>query len=300
VYAAAVADSVAAGTIVADTAIAVTLPTNTIYRPSNSDGEFLGVMTLREALVKSRNSVAVQLGQLVGMDSVVALARRMGIESAVAPVPASAIGASEVTALELVTAYGAFANLGMATETRMITRVEDARGRVVWTPSAAPPQMVLDPRVAFIVRDMMREAAERGTGAGARAQVPARIPVAGKTGTTNNNADVWFVGMTPDIVAGVWLGFDSPRTIAPGVFGGTLAAPIWGRMVANWYRGRAATEFSVPGGLLSLDLDRATGFPADSLTPPDRRYTEYYLPGTEPTAFRPAPLSVFRLGPIGG
>jgi penicillin-binding protein 1A len=188
----------------------------------------------------------------------------------------------------------------MAVETRMISRIEDARGAAVWTPNDSPPRLVLDPRVAFIVRDMMLEAAERGTGAGARAQVPGRVAIAGKTGTTNNNADLWFVGMTPDIVAGVWLGFDNPRAIAPGAFGGTLAAPVWGRMIASWYQGRPASAFSTPGGLLSLEMDRSTGAPADSLTPPDRRYTEYFLPGTEPATFRPNPLSLFRLGPIGG
>jgi penicillin-binding protein 1A len=300
VYAAAIADSVPAGTFVADTAISLTLPNGDVYAPTNSDREFLGSMTMREALVKSRNSVAVQLGQLTGMDTVVALARRMGIESAIAPVPASAIGASAVSPLELVAAYGAFANLGMAVEPRMILRIEDSRGRTVFAAREAASVLVLDPRVAFIVRDMLREAAQRGTGAGARAMVPARIPIAGKTGTTNDNADVWFVGMTPEIVAGVWLGFDTPKPIASGVFGGTLAAPIWGRMVASWYSGREAGQFTVPGGVLTFDMDRATGALADSLTPPERRYPEYFLPGTEPEAVRANPLRLFRLGPIGG
>jgi penicillin-binding protein 1A len=215
-------------------------------------------------------------------------------------VPSSAIGASEVTPFELVAAYSAFANLGMAVSPRMILRIEDARGRTVWAPRTAAPTLALDPRVAFIVRDMMREAAERGTGYAARAQVPARIPIAGKTGTTNNNADVWFVGMTPDIVAGVWVGFDARRAIAPGVFGGTLAAPIWGQMIARYYQGREVGSFSTPGGLLSFEIDKESGAPADSLTPSDRRYREYFLPGTEPEELRPNPLRLFRLGPIGG
>jgi penicillin-binding protein 1A len=147
---------------------------------------------------------------------------------------------------------------------------------------------------------MMREAATRGTGAAARTGVPARVPVAGKTGTTNNNADVWFVGMTPDIVAGVWLGFDSPRGIAAGAFGGTLAAPIWGQMIGRWYEGRGVGEFAVPGGIIGAEMDRLTGLPADAATPVERRYNEYFLPGTEPQALRPDPLRIFRLGPIGG
>ena len=300
VYAAAIADSIAAGSMQADTAISLTLPTNAVYSPGNSDGEFLGAITMREALVKSRNTVAVQLGLTVGMDSVVSLAKKLGVTSSIARVPSSAIGSSEVTPLELVSAYSAFANLGMAVEPRMVLRIEDARGRSVWAPRTAAPSLAIEPRVAFIVRDMLREAAERGTGAGARAQVPARIPIAGKTGTTNNNADVWFVGMTPDVVAGVWLGFDTPKTIAQGVFGGTLAAPIWGQMMARYYQGRQAGQFSVPGGLIALEIDRMTGMVADSLTPPQRKYKEYFIPGTEPAAVRPDPLRLFRLGPIGG
>jgi penicillin-binding protein 1A len=300
VYAAAIADSLAAGALVADTAITLARPEGGTYSPSNSDGEFLGVMTLREALVKSRNSVAVQLGVEVGMDSVVALAHRLGVTSAIAAVPASAIGASEVKPIELVAAYGAFANLGMVMKPRMILRIVDSRGRATWSPPRSAPALVMDPRVAFIVRDMMREAATRGTGAAARTGVPARVPVAGKTGTTNNNADVWFVGMTPDIVAGVWLGFDSPRGIAAGAFGGTLAAPIWGQMIGRWYEGRGVGEFAVPGGIIGAEMDRLTGLPADAATPVERRYNEYFLPGTEPQALRPDPLRIFRLGPIGG
>ncbi len=300
VYAAAVADSIAAGSLVADTSISLTLPTRAVYTPSNSDGEFLGAMTMREALVKSRNSVAVQLGVTVGMDSVVALAHRLGIKSDIALVPSSAIGASEVKPLELVAAYSAFANMGMAVKPRMILRIEDSRGKVVWSAPRTAPVLAMDPRVAFIVRDMMRDATQRGTGVGARSSVPARIPIAGKTGTTNNNADVWFVGMTPEIVAGVWLGFDQPKSIAPGVFGGTLAAPIWGQMISRWYQGREAGEFITPAGLIAVEMDRLTRAEADALTPPDRKYTEYFLPGTEPAALRPSALKLFRIGPIGG
>jgi membrane carboxypeptidase/penicillin-binding protein len=158
------------------------------------------------------------------------------------------------------------------------------------------PQSVIDPRIAFIVRDMMRDAVERGTGTAARAALPTSIPVAGKTGTTNDNVDVWFMGMTPDLVAGVWLGFDRPKTIAPGVAGGSLAAPIWGAMMAKYYAGRPAPAAWVPPlGLVTAELDRATGFLADSITPPARRYTEYFIPGTEPEPLRSVPwkLPVF-------
>jgi penicillin-binding protein 1A len=160
----------------------------------------------------------------------------------------------------------------------------------------------VDPRVAFIVRDMLRDAVDRGTASSVRRLLPARIPAAGKTGTTNDNADVWFVGMTPDLVAGVWLGFDRPTPIAAGAAGGTLAAPVWGQMVARWYRTRApgdAWNAPPPVGVVAVELDRTTGLPSDSLTPPARRHTEYFLDGTQPGATAFEPLSIFRAGAVG-
>ena len=300
VYAAAIADSIPANAIVPDTAIAVPLPDGTMYEPRNADDEFLGPITVREALVRSRNPVAVQLGLLAGMDTVASFARRMGIESPVMPVPASAIGASSLRPIELVAAYSAFATLGVAVEPRYITRIEDRTGRTVWTAQPKPPELAIDPRVAFIVRDIMREAVERGTGSWVRRLVDPRVPVAGKTGTTNDNTDVWFVGMTPELVAGVWLGFDQPRPIARGAAGGTYAAPIFGQMIAKYYEGRAVGTWAPPAGLVSAELDRATGLLADAFTPPERRYMEYFLEGTEPPELRPTPWVVFQYGPLGG
>ena len=300
VYAAAVTDSIPPNAIVPDTAIAIPLPDSTLYEPRNADDEFLGPITVREALVRSRNPVAVQLGLLVGMDTVASFARRMGIASPVMPVPASAIGASSLRPIELVAAYSAFATLGVVVEPRYITRIEDRTGRTVWTPEPKAPELAIDPRVAFIVRDMMREAVERGTGAWVRRIVDARVPVAGKTGTTNDNTDVWFVGMTPELVAGVWLGFDRPRPIAQGAAGGTYAAPIFGQMIARYYEGRAVGTWAPPAGLVSAELDRATGQLADAFTPPERRYVEYFLEGTEPPELRPTPWVVFQYGPLGG
>ena len=298
VYAAALSAGLAPNAPVGDTAIAVRLPEGRVYSPDNSDDSFLGIVPLRTALARSRNPVAVQLWQQVGPDSVIALARRFGIRAPIAAYPSSALGASAVQPLDFVTAYATFANLGVAVEPRLVARVEDRAGRTVWSPPEVAPSLALDPRVAFIVRDMMRDAVDHGTASSVRRYVPARIPVAGKTGTTNDNADVWFVGMTPDLVAGVWIGFDRPKTITPGAAGGTLAAPIWGQMVARWYGNRPAGSWTPPAGLVSVELDRQTGLPADSTTPPDRRYTEYFVEGTEPGAAPFTPWSLFRSGPV--
>ncbi|HET7584473.1 MAG TPA: PBP1A family penicillin-binding protein [Gemmatimonadaceae bacterium] len=298
VYSAAIRDSIPANAMEADTALAILLPDSTLYEPSNADDQFLGAMTLRTALTLSRNTVAVQLGLQLGIDSIASLARRMGITTPMAPVPSSAIGASAVRPLDLVTAYTTFANLGARAEPRFIRRVEDRAGRVLFSQARQAPSFVMDPRVAFIVRDMMRDVVERGTATTVRRYVPERVPVAGKTGTTNDNTDAWFVGLTPELVAGVWVGLDRPVTITTRGGGGSLAAPIWGTIIGQYYRDRASGTWEPPAGLVTAELDRATGLLADDLTPPDRRYTEYFIAGTEPSWLRFDPWSIFRWGPI--
>src|SRR6185437_14518241 len=132
-----------------------------------------------------------------------------------------------------------FANNGAVVQPRFITRIANLADSTIYAHTSSTPQQVIDPRVAFIVRDMMREVAEHGTGTQARAAVPDAVPVAGKTGTSNDNKDLWFVGMTPDIVASVWVGFDRPKTVARGAVGGSFAAPIWGAMMGRYYQTHA-------------------------------------------------------------
>ena len=300
VYAAALATGqLTAASIVHDTAVALPLDNGRTYRPQNADGRFLGALTLRDALAGSRNPVAVQLGQQLGMDTVGALARRLGISAPIHRGPASAIGASVVQPLDMVQAYTAFANLGPAVEPRFVARIDDRAGRTVYAGRAPVFSSALDAGTAFIVRDMMRDVVERGTATSVRRVLPASVPAAGKTGTTNDNTDVWFVGMTPELVAGVWLGFDQPKTITPGAAGGTLAAPIWARVVAEHYRDRQPGRWTPPAGVVAAEIDRTTGLAADSLTPPAARRTEYFLAGTEPGAGRFDPWAVFRYGPLG-
>jgi penicillin-binding protein 1A len=223
------------------------------------------------------------------------------VNAAIPPYPSSAPGATAVRPIDFVAAYAAFATPGQRPEPRFVVRAEDRAGRAVWAPAVAAPTAAVDPRVAFIVRDMMRDVVDRGTATSVRRYVPARVPVAGKTGTTNDNADVWFVGATPDLVAGVWLGFDRPKTITRGAAGGTLAAPVWGQMVGRWYQNRpvgTAWNAPPPAGVVAVELDRQTGLPADSTTAPQRRVTEYFLDGTQPGARPFDPISVFGAGTI--
>jgi 1A family penicillin-binding protein len=295
-FARALEDSIPANLIVTDTALAIALPNGDVYSPDNADNQFHGPLTLREALVFSRNTIAVQLGLMVTMDSVAALAQRAGLDTQIQPYPSSAIGASEVKPVDFVAAYSVFATNGMAVEPRYVTRIEDRAGRATYTAPLPQPRQAIDPRAAFIVRDMLRDAADRGTGAAARRIVPPHIAIAGKTGTTNDNADVWFMGMTPSLVAGVWLGFDRPKTIMPGAGGGSLAAPIWANMIAHYYGTGGAGDWFAPPDLSHGELDRLTGQLSDSLTPPERRYIEYFLPGTEPPLLRINPWKISQWG----
>jgi 1A family penicillin-binding protein len=294
VYSTAIADTFTASSIVYDTALAIPLDRNAVYRPKNDDGQFLGPMTLREALTRSRNPVAVEIGMTEGIDTIAALAHALGIRTPIAPYPSSAIGSSAVRPLDLVTAYAAFDNDGSSVTPRFIQRISEIAGRIVYTQRSAMRDSVIDPRVAFIVRDMMRDVVSRGTATSVRRYVPDRIEVAGKTGTTNNDTDAWFVGMTPEIVAGVWVGFDKPVPIAPGAAGGSLAAPIWGDMIGRYYAEHSSGEWNLPAGIVAMDFDRDKMAPADSTTPPDKRYTEYFIDGTQPGD----PWAIFAKGPI--
>lgn len=297
VYARAIMDSIPANAIIPDTSLEIVVDQGNIYRPKNADGAFLGNITLREAFTKSRNPVAVQLWQRLTGDSVIALARRMGVRSFIAPWPSSAIGASVVQPLDLVAAFTVFPNLGTPVEPRFVYRAEDASGRTVYQQGVRTLPPAMSPEVAFIVRDLMRDVVDRGTATSVRRYVPQAVPVAGKTGTTDDNTDVWFIGATTDLVAGVWLGFDKPRMIASGAAGGTLAAPIFGQMLARSNYGHTAT-WTPPPGLVTAELDRDSGKLAEPSTPPEKRYLEYFLAGTEPGALRVDARRLFGWGPI--
>src|ERR1035437_579034 len=298
VSARALMDSLPPNAIVGDTAIDIRYDQQS-YRPRNSDDKFMGNITLREAITFSRNPVAVQLWMNYGADSIIALARRFGINTPIVPYPASAIGASEVQPLDFIAAYTAFGSLGTPMVPRFVYRVDDRSGKTLWSQGVASLPPALDPQVAFILRDMMRDVVDRGTATSVRRYLPPSVPVAGKTGTTDDNTDVWFVGVTPDIVVGVWLGFDKPRSIAEhGVAAGSLGAPGFAQMLAQAGYKHPGSIWEAPSGLVTAELDRHTGKLADASTPAGRRYTEYFLAGTEPGALRVDVRRLFVLGPI--
>ena len=312
VYAAAVEAGIPMTTMFSDdSTFSVPLKNGDSYTPREFEHEdaTMAPMTMRQALILSRNRVAVQVGMQVGMcagvadctatDSVPALAARLGISAKIAPLPANAIGATAVRPIEMLSAYTAFVNSGQVVAPRFIVRIADLNGHIVLALPPSTPRQAIDPRAAFIIRDAMREVAERGTGIEAREALSSDVPMVGKTGTSGDNKDAWFMGLTPDLVAGVWVGFDIAKTIAFNAQGGTLAAPIWGSLMAKYYaRQRAGAWPPPPDGIAYARTDRATGLLATANTPIDHQVLEYFLPGTEPEAMRNNPWNVPRWGPI--
>ncbi|HEX8692094.1 MAG TPA: PBP1A family penicillin-binding protein [Longimicrobium sp.] len=252
------------------------------YRPADHVSDAQNV-DLREALRLSSNRATVVLGNRVGAGRVVSTAKDLGLTTPIRPYPSTFLGAAEVVPLELVAAYSAFATGGAVVKPRLVRRVEDAEGNVVWE-SRVSRRYALSPGVAFLTTSLMRDVVDRGTGSGVReAGLPYAVPAAGKTGTTNEGADVWFIGATPDLVAGVWLGFDRPQAILADASGGGLAAPVWGRVVADHYTRHAPpAPWAAPGDLLAVQIDRHTGKLATANCPGEEVATEYFIPGTEP------------------
>ncbi len=280
VYAAALAAGYPATYVLSDLPLQRVMSNGAVWAPRNFGGSYAGAVTMRTALVQSRNVATVRLAEQIGLDAVLEMARRLGLDGPLPAVPSVVIGAGEVSLLSMVAAYAAFATLGERPTPRFVTRVDDRNGRVVLrNPSVS--RRVLDPGVAFLATDLMRDVVDRGTGTAVRVEGFAG-PAAGKTGTTNDGADVWFVGFTPDRVAGVWIGFDRRRTIVPGATGGRLAAPVWGRVMRR--TAPTGTAWTVPPGVEARLVDEYGNVLPSWCTPYGAARREYFLAGTTPPA----------------
>jgi penicillin-binding protein 1A len=251
------------------------------WTPQNYDLKFQGALPLRKALYQSRNLPAIRVGLAVGPTALVAAARRFGITTPVPAVPSAAIGSADVYPIQMVGAYSVFANLGERTTPHAILRVEDARGKVVWQPTPER-ETVLAPEDAWLMVSMMKDVVVRGTAARIWGS-GFRIPAGGKTGTTNDGADVWFIGYTADLVAGVWMGFDKPQKIKGNAQGGDLAAPAWTAFMTEVYRRKPQPpDWPRPDGIIIREVDAATGRLATSACL-GNVVTEFFARGTEPT-----------------
>ena len=222
VYAAALEQGVPPGTVLSDTPLALPSGTRKLWRPTNFRGEYRGSLTLAEALVHSSNVAAVRLLRQTGLPPVVRLSGRLGITAPLQHDLTLALGASPVSVLELTAAYTAFANHGLFHKPVGITRVQDRDGRVTPWPQS-PAERVLSARTAEWLHTVMAQVVQRGTGTNARGVRGA----SGKTGTTDNNIDAWFVGSAPGLTTGVWIGHDRSASLGAGETGGRAAAPVW-------------------------------------------------------------------------
>lgn len=280
VYAAALSSGYTPASVLDDSPVEIE-DEGKVWRPENFGGEYGGRLTLRRALMRSANAATVRLSQAVGEKRVVTLAHRAGIRSPIEPVPSLALGAVEVTPLELVASYAPFGNGGMRVEPYLLDRIEAADGTVLWRRHAPKPEKVLGRAEAFQVTSMLRSVVDGGTGRVVR-NLGVRGPVAGKTGTTNNGADVWFIGYTPTVVAGFWFGYDAPRTIARNASGGRLAAPAWATFYLNGWRERSSSSaWSPPADMVERTIDAYNGELANQWCPVTQH--EWFKPGTEPT-----------------
>ncbi len=280
VYAAAIRAGMTPATLVDDEPVEVPQGTK-VWRPNNYDNEYLGTISLTKALAVSSNAAAVRVSQNVGIPNVILAARRNGISSALPSVPSMALGALEVTPLEIVAAYVPFGNGGLRVHPRLVRRIEAADGTLLWSAEIAAPDTVMDARDAYQITSMLRGVVDGGSARTIR-DMGVRGPVAGKTGTTNNATDVWFIGYTPTLVAGVWFGYDTPRQIAPRASGGHLAAPAWADFYMNgWKEPPSSAEGWLPPlGMTMSVIDPETGMLAGAWCPEKKR--EYFRPGTEP------------------
>ncbi len=255
--------------------------THVIWEPGNFDNKFLGTLTLRRALEFSRNTVAARLITHVGIDRVIDVARRAGITSPIPPYPSIALGTMSLTPLEITAAYAVFANGGMRVRPYWIRRIEDRFGRPleVHTPDLEP---ALDPATAFIITWALRGVTQRGTAAHLARSLP--FDVAGKTGTTDEFTNAWFIGFTTELVAGVWVGFDEPKRLGKNETGGHAALPIWVDFMKTYYTERPAPPgFERPATVVMLPVDYYTGLRASPECP--RIILEAFRPGTEPLEY---------------
>jgi penicillin-binding protein 1A len=281
IYAAALQRGYTAVTTVHDTQVVYTDPsTGEVWRPANYDRKFRGPIPMREALARSLNNAAVRILLDVGIAPVIDLVQRCGIQSPIAPYPSLALGTSPVTLLELTSAYAVFAAGGQRVEPIFVRRVLDRDGQLLLenvgltsppAPDAFPGRRpagppapvtseghVVDPPLAFLVADLLRAPIEHPGGTSVRARALGR-PAAGKTGTTNDQGDAWFVGFTPDVAAGVWVGFDVRQVLGVKETGGRAALPIWVEFMKAAHEGRPVRDFPVPEGVSYARIDPATG-----------------------------------------
>jgi penicillin-binding protein 1A len=283
IYTAAFDKGMTPSTVIVDAPIVYPDPSSPdgVWKPKNFDEKFLGPTTLHNALVHSRNIITIKVLEEIGIDYTTAYAANMGIASPISRNLSIALGTSGVTLQELVRAYGVLANEGKRVQPFFIKKIIDRTGHV-FEETQPKVEQVIDPRIAFMTSYVMQDVVESGTG-----QRVKRLgrPVAGKTGTTDDTRDAWFLGFTPTLVAGVWVGFDQERPLGKLEVGGRAAAPIWLYFAEKALDRMPAEVFPIPEGIVFIKVDPKTGVPARFWTKGAR--FEAFLEGTTPENAEP-------------
>jgi penicillin-binding protein 1A len=283
VYAAAIDNGYKPTSIVLDAPIEIDQgPGKEVWQPKNYDGvNSYGPSTLRTGIEKSRNQMTVRLAQDMGMPLIVEYSKRFGVYEDLLPVLAMSLGSGETTLLRMVAAYAELANGGKQVHATLIDRIQDRWGRTIWRHDnrecsgckvdrwqgqpepvlADDRKQILDPHTAYQMTSIMEGVVQRGTATVVKKYIP-NVPVAGKTGTTNEEKDAWFIGYTPDLVVGVFVGYDTPRPMGKGMTGGHVAAPIFGEFMKMALADKKAVPFRIPPGIKLVRVSLRTGMRA--------------------------------------
>ncbi len=278
IYAAAINQGLSPGTPIVDSGVVYNEnDPDLVWRPENYDQKFEGLITLRASLAQSRNAATVRLLEKIGINPVLDLAQNLGITSPLANDLTLALGSSGVTLQELTAAYGTFFNQGIRLEPYSIESVLDSNGQVLET-HVPDPRAVMTKESAYLITNMMEDVIQHGTGQAAKGM---GRPLAGKTGTTNDFTDAWFVGGAPNLVTGVWVGFDEIRTLGDRESGAREALPIWMNYMKAALEPLPVVPFTMPEGIVEVKIDPATGLLAPDGS--DQGTVEVFLKGTEPT-----------------
>ncbi|KGJ12523.1 penicillin-binding protein 1A (plasmid) [Paracoccus versutus] len=298
VYAAALDSGFNPATIVVDEPITVNTPQG-LWTPKNASGKFYGPTPMRTGIEQSRNLMTIRIAQGIGMDTVAKYAEKFGVYDHLGHFLANSLGAQETTLFKMVAAYAMFANGGERVEPTLVDRVQDRRGRTIYRhdrrdcvtcgqptlPAGAAPEIrsnrerVMDAITAYQLTSMLEGVVKRGSGRG----VSLPVPVAGKTGTTNDAKDVWFIGFTSNIVAGCYLGYDQPRTLGANAYGGTLCVPVFNEFMQEAVKEFGGTAFKVPPGGHFVNIDRFSGAILGPDAKGDNVIAEYFRDGQDLT-----------------
>jgi len=284
IYSAALDAGMTPSTVILDTPYISTMnPDEEVWRPKNYKENFLGPTLFRTALIQSLNVITVKILKSVGVENLINYARRMGIESDLAPDLSLALGSSGISLKEITTAYSVFANGGLLVEPFFIERIEDRRGMILEENQTSYKEAIsID--TAYVMTDLLKGVVTEGTGWRIRAL---NRPAAGKTGTTNDLRDAWFIGYTPSLVTGVWVGYDDRRPMSKGETGSRAASPIWLNFMSRALEGQPVEDFIAPESVVFSKIDTQKGLLASSYS--EKTVFQAFKKGTEPKEYTPKP-----------